>query len=261
MKKILSALLFSLLATCLFFACTKNVLPVPYTYVDGQQASLKINYASAYRANPAVQLKINDERVSTAISYSYPYPGGGLNTNGNSTPDYFTVNGGSNKITIAIPKVGTNVDSVALYNTTVSVEAGKYFTVHIADTATNTQTVLVPEDVASPDSGFSKYRFVNLLPDQSALDLYFGTTKVTSTPIPYKGVSPTFTIVSTTAAQWAIRPAGAAATSTALTTYPTGSTVNTVPNQRVFTVFARGYSSVTGTTDPRRAQISLFFNR
>lgn len=260
MKKILSALSLGLLATWLFFACTKNVLQVPYTYVGGQQASLKINYASAYRANPSVQLKINDERISTPISYSYPYPGGGLNTNGNSTPDYFAVNGGSNKITIAVPKVGTNVDSIVLYNTTVSVDAGKYFTVHIADTAANTQTVLVPEDVASPDSGFSKYRFVNLLPDQTALDLYFGTNKVASA-IAYKGISPYFTLVSTTAAQWAIRPAGAAATSTALTIYPTGTTVNTVPNQRVFTVFARGYSTISATTDPRRAQISLFYNR
>ena len=260
MKKIFSALSLGLLAAWLFFSCTKNVVPVPYTYVGGQQASLKINYASAYQANRAVQLKINDERVSSAIPYSYPYPGGGLNTNGNSTPDYFAVNAGSNKITIAIPKAGTNVDSVVLYNTTVSVDAGKYFTVHIADTAANTQTVLVPEDVASPDSGFSKYRFVNLLPDQTALDLYFGTKKVDSL-IPYKGVSRPFTIASATAAQWAIRPAGAAAASAALTIYPTGSTLNTVPNQRVLTVFARGYSSISNTTDPRRAQVSLFYNR
>ena len=260
MKRSFSFLLLCSFATLVFYACTKNVLPVPYTYVSGQQASLKINYASAYRANPAVQLKVNDERVSTVISYPFPYPGGGLNTNGNSTPDYFAVNAGSNKITIAIPKAGTNIDSVVLYTTTVSVEAGKYFTAHIADTTANTQTVLVPEDVASPDSGFSKYRFVNLLPDQTAVDLYFGTTKLASA-IPYKGASPYFTIISTTAAQWAIRPAGALATTTALTTYPTGTTVNTVPNQRVFTVFARGYSSISASTDPRRVQISLFYNR
>ena len=67
--------------------------------------------------------------------------------------------------------------------------------------------------------------------------------------------------VSTNAAQWAIRPAGAPATSAAITTYPTGSTVNTVPNQRVLTVFARGYTIISASTDARRAQVSLFYNR
>ncbi len=259
MKRTLYIITILLAGMAVLYACTKNTLKVPYNYVDGQ-SQVKFNIASAYKANPAIQIKLNDVRISPAISYPYPYPGGGLNTNGGSTPDYFSVAAGSIKVSIAVPKAGSNEDSVALYTTNVSVDANKYFTVHVADTGANTQTVLVPEDVASPDSGYSKYKFVNLMPNLAAIDLYFGTTLVAAN-IPYKGVSPTFTLVSTSGAQWIIRPAGAAAGSTPITTYPTGTTLNVVPNQRVLTVFARGYNGIAGTTDIRRPQVSLFFNR
>lgn len=265
--KIRSIIYFAVSLFVILASCKKNSVPVPYTPVS-DSALLKINYTSLYKANPnpSVQLEVNGQRVSSLLTYgtstytSYPYPGGGLNTGGGSTPDYFSVAPGSNKISVAIPKVGTSIDSVVLYSTNITLAGGNYYTLHIADTAANMQSVLITEDVAAPDSGFSKYRFVNLMPDQTALDLYFGTTKVASN-IPYKGSSPVFTLTQANAYQWAIRPAGAASTSTALVTYPTGSSLHTVPNQRVFTVYARGYSSVTSSTDPRRGQISLFYNR
>jgi hypothetical protein len=85
-----------------------------------------------------------------------------------------------------------------------------------------------------------------------AIDLYYGTTKVASN-IAYKAKSPEFTMVAGTASAWAIRPAGAAPTSTALASY-----TNTIPNQRVFTVYARGYQGVTGTRAPA---VALLYNR
>lgn len=260
MKKniiVLSTLILAI--SFLFVACKKNELKVPYSYTAGM-AYLKVNYASAYKANPSVELKINGTRVSSTFAYSYPFPGGGLNTNGGSQPDYFQVTPGSVKIDVVIPQVGTSTDSVQVYSSTVTLAADQYYTFHISDTAANTNSFLLNEDVASPDSGFSKYRFVNLMPNLPALDLYFGTTLVASN-IAYKGSSPYFTIGSTNAAQWVIRPAGALPTSAALTTYPTGATLYTIPNQRVLTVFARGYSTITSTTDARRGQVSLFYVR
>jgi hypothetical protein len=112
--------------------------------------------------------------------------------------------------------------------------------------------VAVENDVSQPDSGFSRYMFVHLMPNVPAVDLYHGTVKVASN-IPYKGTSPTFTMVAGTAGSWAIRPAGAAPTSTALASYS-----NTIPNQRVLTVFSRGYTGVTGVRAPA---VSLLYNR
>jgi predicted aspartyl protease len=139
-----------------------------------------------------------------------------------------------------------------LFTGSVTLEAGKFVTLHLTDTGANAAMVVVEDNVALPDSGFSRYKFVNLHPNQVALDLYHGTVKVASN-IPYKGSSPEFTLVSTTAGSWAIRPAGAAPTSAALHSYS-----NTIPNQRVLTVFARGYTGVTGVRAPA---ISLLYNR
>lgn len=236
--------------------CEKNELPVPLDFNVG--AKLKINYASAYSANPAVQLKINDVRVSEAFKYAYPYPGGGLNTQGGSQPDYFTVPTGSVNISLSIPKVGMSTDSVLLYSTTINIADNDYYTLHLSDTASNTQSILLKENTTVPDSGFSTYRFVNLIPNLPAIDLYFNNVLVTSN-IAYKGASNNFNIAFPTASAWAIRPAGASSTSTALATYPASPTLYTTPNQRVLTVFARGYNGVTDAN--RRPNVSLYYIR
>ncbi len=249
MKKILSIISGAALFAAM--GCDKNSLDVPLDY--NVQAKVKINYSSAYAANPTVQLKINDQRVSSNIQYAYPFPGGGLNTQGGSQPDYFSMKPGDNKFSLSIPKVGTNTDSIVLYTSNFNVPGTGYYSLHVSDTTTNTQSFLVEENTATPDSGFSSYRFVNLMPNTTALDLYFNNVLVAGN-IPYKGSSSYFTVAFPTASSWAIRPAGASASSTALATY-----TNTSPNQRVFVVFARGYS---GSTDAnRKPNVSLYYLR
>jgi hypothetical protein len=177
----------------LFAACTKNSAKLPYTLTDqSTKALLKINYESPYAGNPGVQLKLNDVRVSNVINYRAPFPGGGLNTTVTSNlPDYLEVNPGAVKLSVAMPKAGTDVDSVTLYTTTINLEGGKYYIAHITDTAASTQTVLQVQDISHVDSGFSKFTFVNLIPNLPALDLYFGSTVVAAN-IPYKGISNVF---------------------------------------------------------------------
>ncbi len=238
-----------------FTACTKNGAKIPYVLTEqSNKALLKINYESPYAANPGVQIKLNDVRVSNVINFRTPFPGGGLNTLGNSLPDYLEVNPGAVKLSLSVPKAGTEVDSVSLYTTTINLEAGKYYIAHITDTAANTQTVLQVQDVSKVDSGFSKYTFVHLIPNVPAIDLYFGSTIVAAN-VPYKGVSNVFQLTFTNAHAWAIRPAGAAPTSTALAVYTTGS----VPNQRNFTVFAIGYSGASDAN--RKPYVSLLYAR
>ncbi|MFL5743041.1 MAG: DUF4397 domain-containing protein [Niastella sp.] len=249
----------------ILFACTgcekKTERVADFAPPGSDQAFLKVNYASAYQKSSSVQLKINDIRVSNPFTYAYPFPGGGLNTQGSSDPTYFAVAPGKVGISISYPKLNSNVDSLVLYSGTVNLEANKHYTFHIADTAANTQGILMNEDFVAPDADGSKYRFVNLMPNLPALDLYFGSTLVAAN-VPYKGSSPYFTLLrTTTPSQWAIRPAGAAATSTPLTTYTVAPATYSIPYQRELTVFARGYSTITGTTDVRRAQISLYYVR
>lgn len=253
----LSYIISGAIGILLFYGCEKNTFRVS-NYLDAtEQAQVKVNFFSMYRSLPAYHIKINDVRVSSSLSLSpnpTPFPGGGLNTGGGSTADYLSIAPGTPKVSIALPKAGTNDDSAQITSASPTLEAGKKYSLYFADTAANMISLLVIDTLARPDSGYAKYKFVNLMPDLPALDLYIGTTKVASN-IPYKGVSPSF-LVSTGSASttWAIRTVGGTAN---LITYASASTIN---NRRVYTVVARGYNSVTSTADIRSRKISLIFN-
>lgn len=254
MKTIKNNSLIILVCVCaIFWSCKKNVLTVsPYEYTDGK-ALVKINYSCPYFKNPAVIIKINGERVSSAITYSTPYPGGGLNTGGNTYADYLSVAPGTQKIGITIPKTGSFEDSIVLYETSVMLTADKYQTVHFTDTAANTTNVLTFDASNKPDSGFTQFTFVNLIPN-STLDLYFGTIKVASN-VAYKQATDPFLLPAGTSNAWTLRLAGG--TTTLGTAY---SSTSTIANQRVFTVYSRGYIGPL-TTDIRSPKISFAYNK
>ncbi|PST83979.1 DUF4397 domain-containing protein [Pedobacter yulinensis] len=253
--------LIPVLAMAIIAGCKKeegNIFS-DYELVDqSSMAFIKVNYNVAFRNNPAAQLKINGVRVSGAnLQTRYPFPGGGFNTLGGSTGDYLPVMPGATQVSLSIPKRGTSIDSVNIYQTTVSAVAGKYYSLHVADTL-NTKSLLVEEDYSLPDTASMRYRFVNLMANVPAVDLYNGTVKVASA-IPFMGISEKFTLKFNTATpiSWSVRVAGALPTSTALATY---SNVNTALNQRVYTIFATGYNGVgTASTEPRRPFVALYY--
>jgi len=248
-----------LVAGVLVYSCKKNTLSVaPFDLINGQSL-FKVNYASPYLKNPGVQIKIDGNRVSNNITYATPFPGGGLNTDGSNNPDYLNLSPGAHTVALSIPKFGTGEDSVQLYSTSVELKGNIAYTLHVTDTSTNTQSLLLTDPTALPDSGISVFRFVNLVPN-SAIDLYFGPNKLASN-IAYQASTDTFSIPSASAYQFAIRLAGAAPTSTALATYPiTGTTTYSIPNQRAFTAYARGYLGLV-SPDIRRAMLSFVYNK
>ena len=244
-----------------FAACTKNELEITGgTVLNSSNAQAKIFFVSAYRANPTYQININDIRVSNLLGGATnptPFPGGGLNTGGSSTGDYIGVNAGTLKVSFVIPKFNTNTDSVTLASNNVAFEAGKKYSLYVTDTASATSYVMVEDSLVRTDSGFAKYKFVNLIPDGGAVDLYVGTVMVASN-IAYKAVSPSFTLPTSNASStWSIRATGTTTTIGG----GSGSQASSLGNQRVYTVIARGYRSITTTTDPRYAKISLIFNQ
>lgn len=251
----------TILASCMFVAgCDKNELHTSdYQLVGADQSQVKVVFTSPYRANPRYQINLNSQRISNVLSAAgtspnpTPFPGGGLNTGGGSSADYLGIPAQQNVISIATPKVNTNVDSVQLATSSFTYETGKKYTLFFTDTAANTKALLVTDSLQRPDSGFARYKFVNLLPDLPALDLYVGTVKVAS-DIPYLGTSASFILPTNNASStWAIRAVGG---TTNLATYASASTLG---NQRVYTVFSRGYNSITTTSDIRRRAVSLIY--
>lgn len=257
-------LLFSLLAVLVILGCEKNKDNVfsDYEVVDeNTKAFLKVNYNVPFYNDPFVQVKINDVRVSgTNIQTRYPFPGGGFNTLGGSTGDYLPVNPGATKISVTIPKRGTNIDSLDIYTTTVNTTAGKHYSLHVADSL-NRKGLFVDEDYSLPDSGFVRMKFVNLMPTAGPLDLYVGTTMVASN-VAFMTSSSAFLIPTsqaTLSTSWTIRPAGSAATTAAIATY---SSASTLLNRRVYTAFACGYTSYPSTgSDKRRPFIAFYYVR
>lgn len=256
-----------LLIVMLLSACEKNVLnTTEVNQLTNQEAQLKVIFTTSYRSNPSYYIYVNGVRSSNTINPTSttspnvtPFPGGGLNTGGGSTADYMRIAAGQTSVDITTPKKGTTEDSLQLATSKLTYESGKKYSLYFADTSTNLTTVLVVDSLNAPDSGYAKFKFVNLMPDVSAgLDLYIGTVLVAS-GIPYKGVSSSFLIpTNNTSTVFSIRPAGAAPTSTALTTY---SSASILANQRVLTVIARGYNAITTTSDLRRKTICLVFNQ
>jgi len=254
MKKIITLGTFVFTIGIMLTACKKEVelVAIPEE-LQSTQGLLKINYVSGYAANPAVQFKINNLRVSNLITSRTPFPGGGYNTGGGNTNDYLVVNPGSSELTVSIPNKDTNSDSVLLFKTNISLNAGERYTAHITDTADNTKIVLLQDDISKPDTSQAKFKFVNLIPNVPAVDLYYGTTLVASS-IAYLNASDCFTVpTATPALAWSIKEAGG---TTSLATY---TSANTILNQRVYTAFALGYK---GSTDaPRKPYISFLLNR
>lgn len=250
----------------LVVACTKNngITNLSYfaygTKTEAGRGLLKINYVSAYAANPTVLIKVNNVVASNLITARTPFPGGGYNTSGSNFALYLSVPIGTNSVSIVRPKVGTDVDSILLYSTALVMPDTSAYTLHITDTLVNsssnlTKSLLVKNDISNLDTGYARFRFVNLMPNVPAIDLYLNGTLMKSN-IKYLQASDTFGVrtgvnapnyTSFATPTWVIRPAGALPTSTALATY---ASVNALQSARVFTVFAMGYSGATGSRLP-----------
>ncbi len=258
-NRIIQLLNISTILLVLLTSCKKNELKTTeVNKLTENEAEVKVMFASFYRSNPRIYIKINDQLVSSVLTTFTPFPGGGLNTGGGSTADYLRVAAGQNKFSVAVPKFGTNEDSLQLASVQHTLAGGKKYSLYFADTSANTTSLLVEDSLTAPDSGYVRYKFVNMMPDApGGLDLYIGTVKVASA-IPYKGVSPSFVLPTNNSSTiWAIREAGG---TTNRVTYTSAATLS---NQRVFTVIARGYYSLstTATSEPRRRMVSLIYNQ
>ncbi len=262
MKIISSITLTALSIFVIAVGCRKEADTSPLDINKNSAASLKVIYTSPYFKRDSVQISINGKRVSntflspTTTNTPVPFPGGGLNTGGASFPYYLDLPAGNTEIAVAIPKVLTNVDSILKFTGTVNLEAGKKYSAFIADTAGNSKIVLVPESGVIPSDTTSIYKFVNLVPNQPSIDLYF-RNEIVSANIAYGTYGPEFTLRSDSSGQFAIRAAGALPASTPIITYPSGTTNVTVPRKRIFTVFAKGY---VGAAAPRAPVLSLIYN-
>jgi hypothetical protein len=227
---------------------------------DGK-AHVKIIHISAYTTNYSAHLRVNGTKVSNNITNATPFPGGGSNTAGANSPWYLALTPGNTAITLSVPKAGVNanIDSFSLYTGNAYFAADRYYSAYLTDTGANTQMVVVEDNLTLPPNGFSRFKFVNLMPNEMAMDLYQNNVLRASNII-YKQTSPDFLIANGDTARWFIRPAGAAPNSAPIAQHPANYPVaaQNIVNQRILTVFSRGYKGVT--TGNRLPNVSLLYN-
>jgi hypothetical protein len=236
--------------------------------LDDSQALLRINYVSQYANNRSVFFKVNDQRISSAVTARTPYPGGGYNTGGGNTADFLQFPAGTINFSVVMPhKIDNGTDSLVLYTTTFQLAGGKAYSAHITDTLANTKSLLTEETLMLTDSSYSRFHFVNLMPNVPAMDLYYGSAAVTATDqstdslivgnVAYLQNTPDFRIKINGANKiWKIRAAGAAKNNTTVIASYTSTSVPA--STRVFTAFASGYNGKTNTQKP---YISFFLVR
>lgn len=257
-------IIFSFFTLLLFvFGCSRNEIDYgDIQVVSPEDAIVKINYASLYSDNRQVFIKFNGSRVTPLIYGRQPFPGGGYNTYGDVRADFLVVKPGDLHMSVVLPhKIDDGLDSLELYSADFKTEAGKRYTIHIADTAQFTRSLMSEEDFSMPDSGYARYRIINMMPNVPAIDLYYGqdaastlADSLVAANVKYMEFSDYFTINRASTRTWKIRPAGAARTSaTVLASY---TSTNTLQNQRTYTVFALGYNGITAA--PRKPYLSFF---
>lgn len=254
-----------LVFTC-FVSCKESIQDFgSLEFVSANDAIVKINMASVYPDDRYMYVKFNDQRVTPLIRAREPYPGGGYNTRGDSRPDFLKVSAGTVNIKVCIPhKKDNGQDSIVLNEQSVNLLAGKQYTVHITDTAANTKMFLTDESLVRPDSSFARYRFVNLMPNVEALDLYYGAA--TNSPgqdslivkgVKFGEVSDYFTIRRSAARTWKIRRTGDPVTDqTVLALYTNASSTL---NSRSYMAYALGYAGFT--TAIMRPYVSFYLVR
>ncbi len=259
MKRVLRIIVAAFIIVTAINSCKKNSFTITERTQPEGKALVKIGMFNAYTATPAVRISINGVIVSNEVLHPIAYPGGGLNMNGSSNSDYLQVNPGSVKFEFHIMNTGTHLAASKLFETSQSLEAAKRFTLYITDTSQNTSAILVNDDTQAPDSGFVRVKFINLIPNVPALDLYKGPNAATATivmsNVAYKGVSEYMNIPNGTDSFF-LRPA-----SSPVTTIPVARRSFNLSNQRIYTLLSRGYNGILPVTANRAANISVIINQ
>lgn len=233
-----------ILSTFLFIigavACKKNTYNVTERTEVTNKALVKIGYFSPSINNQNVQLKVNGTRVSPLLIYNTPFPGGGLNTLGSSNSDFLLFEPGSNAFAFAVPKAGTDVDSVKVFESQFDLKAQRQ-TLFLTDSFPNITALLVNDETTAPtDSGKARIKFVHLIPNVPAVDFYRNNVLLKAN-IPYKGVTE-YEDVFAGSVTYAIREAGSATNLATRAINPTAG--------RIYTFFSRGFKGATGTLVP-----------
>jgi hypothetical protein len=246
----LKYILFSTALAYLFSGCEKDRLRLPVTSgVAMNAAYVKVMYYSP-TPNYDFVLKIDTAKVGKTFFYSLVSPADG------ST--YYSVPGGNVTGKFVWPFTGTSQDSLVHFTFTHNLEAGKFYSILVADTGIKARTIPLEDDLTLPAENKAKVRFVNAMYTIPAVDVKLADGTVLAENVAF-GTASNYVELNT-AQMYNIRYLNPG-TNTQLT----GTNVNTFKsdllpgNKRIYTVVLRG---IPGAPTPQpQPLVTLLTNR
>jgi hypothetical protein len=149
----------------LLAACKKSDLRIIEYNLPKDKAYARFVLLSP--GTPAVMIKVNDAKINGGFTTGSL----GIFPTSSIAADYAAIESNST-FRLSLANTGTANDSVLIFSGKLGIEAGKNYTVLLADTAAD-RTVFAVEDVlpARPDSGYMNIRFVNAMAKTEPLSL------------------------------------------------------------------------------------------
>jgi len=216
--------------------------------------------------SPVVNYYVDGVKFSSALSSS-GVENAGYGYNG-LYPDfgYAAVAPGSHKLTAKVIPTATADKNLEVLNTTVSPEAGKYYTIYTTGQYSATNKVLgtpfVLEDVRPAlDTSKIFIRFVNLCNGLPSIDIVKGaaaTDPKIITNIGYGQASPWVAIPNVGNGTAPTIPLWYLLSATGAPIFTTVSN-STLTKGRAYTIYARGVIGATGTTAPTFTYYTTFY--
>jgi hypothetical protein len=148
-----------------FVACKKNELRIIEFDLPTDKSYVRFGLLSP--GTPSVMIKVNDVKINGAATSGSI----GFFPSFANLPDYAAITPNAN-FRLSLPNIATTNDSVLFFNGTLATDAGKFYSVTLADTGVD-RTVFAIEDKINtqPDSGFMNIRFINAMAKTPPLSL------------------------------------------------------------------------------------------
>ncbi len=170
-------------------SCEKAPLRSTITFLPTDKAFVRIALFSPN--TPAVMIKANDVKLNGNTTSG----NGGFFPATTTFPDYSAVPAGST-FKLALANTGTQNDSIVLFNNKLDIEAGKFYSITLADTGINRTTFSIPDKFLPPVDSFLSVRLINAMVGSTLTLIRVDSTSATdfvrdtlARNITYKGTS------------------------------------------------------------------------
>jgi hypothetical protein len=153
-------------------SCEKVPLTTTETFLPTDKAFVR--FALYSPGTPAVMIKANDVKLNGGTTSGSV----GIFPTTTNFPDYAAVPPGST-LKLSLPNTGTQNDSVVLFNSKLNIDAGKFYSLTLADTGANRTAFSIEDQFLPQKDSFVSIRLINAMVGSNLSLLRIDSTSAT----------------------------------------------------------------------------------